>query len=86
MAQSWGPIHQATTDGKTAGHGDGTVTTPHVGSSLHGENYDATDGRHNKADHQGWPSVDHLSGPTSHDDFGSKAGSFEDGPGVWRQT
>lgn len=48
------------------------------------ENYDATDGRHNKADHQGWPSVDSRSGYV--DDQLQSTRRFPDGPGVWRQT
>jgi hypothetical protein len=84
--RSWGPVEHPTDGGGPAPGAEGSVTKPHAGSGMHSENYDATDGRHNKADHQGWPSVDPMSGPTSETDFGSKTGSFPDGPGVWRQT
>lgn len=63
----------------------GEVSHPHVGGGGHMENYNATDGRHNRADHQGWPSVDGNSGVASTEDFG-RTGSFPDGPGAWRQT
>lgn len=86
IPMDWGAIHKAVTDGRAVGE-DGAVTHPHVGSGGgHDENYNATDGRHNKADHQGWPSIDHHSGPVSDTDFGNTTGSFPDGPGVWRQT
>jgi len=68
----------------------GDITQPAPGSPSrspkHAENYDATDGRHNRADHQGWESVDPRSGPVSDTDFGDSTGRFEDGPGPWRQT
>lgn len=82
---NWGPIRKATTDGRPCGEA-GAVTEPHVGSGHHGENYNATDGRHNRADHQGWPSIDHQSGPVTATDWDSAHGHFPDGPGPWRQT
>jgi hypothetical protein len=75
--------------GKTVAREEGAVIQPHTrgGSSPHhDENYDATDGRHSRPDHQGWMSVDPMSGITSDTDFGAHTGKFPDGPGVWRQT
>jgi hypothetical protein len=85
MTHSWGPIEHP------VGHNDdesGQVEQPNENGSDSGrnENYNATDGRHNKADHQGWPSVDGNGGETSQHDFADKTGSFPDGPGPWRQT
>jgi hypothetical protein len=85
MAHSWGPIEHP------VGHNDdesGAVEQPneHGSDSGRNENYDATDGRHNKADHQGWPSIDSNGGETSQTDFAEKTGRFPDGPGRWRQT
>lgn len=85
----WGPIQKDTTTGRAIGE-EGAVTQPHVnGGSAprHPTDYDATDGRHNReAGLRPWASIDHFSGPTSDTDFGNTTGSFEDGPGVWRQT
>lgn len=85
MTHSWGPIEHP------VGHNDdesGQVEQPNEQGSDSGrnENYNATDGRHNKADHQGWPSIDSNSGETSQNDFADKTGRFPDGPGPWRQT
>jgi hypothetical protein len=79
MTSTWGPVEHV------VGHNDdesGTVQSPH---NVHSENYNATDGRHNKADHQGWPSVDGNSGTDVGED-GAAHGRFPDGPGPWRQT
>lgn len=82
---SWGPVE------KPMGHHDdesGTVEQldEHGSRSTgHSENYNATDGRHNKADHQGWESVDVNSGTHVGED-GKAHGKFDDGPGKWRQT
>lgn len=84
MARTWGPVE------KPEGHHDdesGTVEQPneHGSASGRNENYNATDGRHNKADHQGWPSVDGNSGEDV-DESGHATRRFPDGPGKWRQT
>jgi hypothetical protein len=92
MQHSWGPVEKPVEHNvkPIAGDGgEGTVTEPHPGNreanpSPH-ENYDATDGRHSKADHQGWVSVDPKSGSGTGDTWESDA-RFPDGPGVWRQT
>lgn len=91
MDMSWGPIHKATTDGKTPGSGEeGAVTQHHPsgGNGPHHEvNYDATDSRHGHArDLSGWVSVDHMSGPVTESDWENSTGHFPDGPGAWRQT
>jgi hypothetical protein len=87
---SWGPVEHPTDKGGPAAGAEGTVTQPHVrggDAPRHPTDYNATDGRHNReAGLRPWASVDHFSGPTSDTDFGSTTGSFEDGPGVWRQT
>jgi hypothetical protein len=89
MNHSWGPIEMAVEhDVKPiAGEGgEGAVTEQHpAGSGNRNENYNATDGRHNKADHQGWPSVDGNSGGNVGED-GQAHSRFPDGPGKWRQT
>jgi hypothetical protein len=82
---SWGPIHKATTDGDGLGAEEGTVTQPKEkgsGSPTHPMNYDATDGRHSKPNHEGWVSVDGKSG----EGWESAGAKFPDGPGPWRQT
>lgn len=84
MAHTWGPI------GHPTGHHDdesGSVEQPdeHGSDSGRNENYNATDGRHSKADHQGWPSIDGNSGTDVGED-GKAHGRFPDGPGKWRQT
>lgn len=90
MAMTWGPVSKPAGHFDEHGIGDeGEVVQPHVhggNAPRHDENYDATDGRHNRADHQGWVSVDPLGGPTSETDFAVHAGRFPDGPGPWRQT
>lgn len=91
MATTWGPIHQATTDGKTVAGEEGAVIQPGTNSPSHGPrhevNYDATDSRHGHArDLSGWVSVDHLSGPVTGEDWEHSRGHFPDGPGAWRQT
>ncbi len=92
MARSWGPIDKPEHhDVKPiAADAEGSVTTPSPTSHSRGEitgheNYDATDGRHSKSDHQGWESVDRHSGTNVGED-GEAHGKFEDGPGKWRQT
>jgi hypothetical protein len=87
MADSWGPVEKPTGHfNERAPGADGEVSRPHVGSSGHNENYNATDGRHNKADHQGWPSVDPMSGLVTDTQWDHSVGHFPDGPGAWRQT
>lgn len=89
---SWGPIAPPAGRGGDpvgAKSGEPTLSTPstHEGAPRHAVNYNATDGRHNRESGLApWASIDHFSGPTSDTDFGSTTGSFEDGPGVWRQT
>ena len=84
MTHSWGPVEHP------VGHNDdesGQVEQPNEQGSDSGrnENYNATDGRHNKADHGGWPSIDGKSGGDVGED-GQARSRFEDGPGRWRQT
>ena len=93
MAHTWGPVtNPVEHDVKPiASHAEGSVTTPSPTSHTRGEitdneNYDASDGRHSKSDHGGWPSIDSNSGPVSHNDLGESQGKFKDGPGKWRQT
>jgi hypothetical protein len=93
MAHSWGPVEKPVEHNVqpiAADGAEGKVTEPHPDSReanpRPNENYNATDGRHNKADHQGWPSIDGNSGETSQTDFADKSGRFPDGPGPWRQT
>lgn len=93
MAQhAWGPVgHPVQHNVKgLAAEAEGTVTTPEPTARTHGpitgnEHYNATDGRHNKADHGGWPSIDGKSGGDVGED-GQARSRFEDGPGRWRQT
>lgn len=92
MARTWGPIeHPTEHDVKgIAADEEGTVTTPEPNAKHHSpitgrEHYNATDGRHNQSDHQGWPTVDDRSG-CDVDENGHATRKFEDGPGVWRQT
>jgi hypothetical protein len=90
MASAWGPVEKPEQhDVKpVASHAEGAVTEQHPsGSGTPGgsENYNATDGRHNRADHQGWESVDHRSGTDVGED-GQAHGRFPDGPSGWRQT
>ena len=91
MAHAWGPVTKPAEHNvkPIAADAEGAVTEPHVGgrevSPAPHENYNATDGRHNKADHQGWPSVDDRSGTDVGTD-GKAHGRFPDGPGRWRQT
>lgn len=86
----WGPIHKATTDGKTPGSGDGGVMRSSTGglkAPSHPVSYDATDSRHgHEKDMMGWPSIDHKSGPVTDTDWENSRGHFPDGPGAWRQT
>jgi hypothetical protein len=80
----WGPIHKAVTDGNSMGD-EGEVTQPKQGGSgspTHPMNYDATDGRHSKPNHEGWMSVDGKSG----EGWETLHGRFPDGPGPFRQT
>jgi hypothetical protein len=91
MAHTWGPVEKPVEHNvkPIAADAEGAVTEPHVGSreanpTPH-ENYNATDGRHTLADHQGWPSIDGNSGTdVGHD--GKAHARFPDGPGKWRQT
>jgi hypothetical protein len=87
----WGPIHKATTDGKTVSREEGAVvqSSPTGGfhAPSHDVRYDATDSRHgHERDMMGWPSIDHNSGPVTATDWENSTGHFPDGPGVWRQT
>lgn len=88
----WGPVTKpAGRNHAPVGARDGDVTAStqsrHEGPPVHAVRYDATDSRHNyETGQRPWESVDVNSGPTSHEDFGSLAGRFEDGPGAWRQT
>jgi len=91
--RSWGPVEKPVEHNvkPIAADAEGDVVEiAHTGTKevnpRPDENYNATDGRHNKADHQGWPSIDPKSGPTDLHDFGDSAGRFPDGPGKWRQT
>ena len=93
MVASWGPVPHPTDDATHApGDTDGQVCQPGGHGSLnqhrspqHSENYNATDGRHNRADHQGWESVDRYSGPVTDTDWDENS-RWTDGPGAWRQT
>jgi hypothetical protein len=92
MARSWGPVEKPVEhDVKgIAADAEGSVTTPSPTSHTRGpitgnENYNATDGRHSKSDHGGWPSIDGNSGCDVGED-GQAHSKFEDGPGKWRQT
>ena len=75
MTHSWGPIEHP------VGHNDdesGQVEQPNENGSDSGrnENYNATDGRHNKADHQGWPSIDGNGGELSQNDLAEPPAAF----------
>jgi hypothetical protein len=93
VTRSWGPVEKPVEhDVKPiAGDGgEGEVVTSEPGDRHHApvtarDRYNATDGRHNRADHEGWESVDPRSGTGAEDDFHA-TGKFEDGPSVWRQT
>lgn len=92
MEHSWGPVEhpeQHNVKG-IAADAEGVVTEPHPNnreaSPKPHENYDATDGRHSKPDHQGWESVDTKGGEVDLHDFAKGTGKFPDGPGKWRQT
>lgn len=93
MATSWGPVEHPTdkkSAGKTIGTATGDVVQPDehsvTASPKHPTNYDATDGRHSKPNHEGWESVDPHSGEVSDGDWASVTKRFPDGPGPWRQT
>lgn len=81
MAGTWGPLEHPVTEGKAPGE-EGAVEK----GGHHTDNYDATDGRHNKPDHEGWESVDPKSGHVADGDWASVSMRFPDGPGPWRQT
>jgi hypothetical protein len=92
MAQhTWGPVEKPAEHNVRgiASAEEGAVTEPHPANreaAPHpAEDYDATDGRHTKADHQGWPSIDGNSGEGVGSD-GRATRRFPDGPGRWRQT
>ena len=92
MATSWGPVEKPEHhDVKPiAAEAEGAVTEPHpddrdAGAPGRSQNYNATDGRHSKSDHEGWPSIDPMSGGNAEGDFIAKK-RFTDGPGPWRQT
>lgn len=92
MATGWGPLTHPTDDhssGKTVGSPTGDVRQPDENSveaaPKHPTNYDATDGRHSKPNHEGWETVDTMGGTNVGDD-GCAHGKFVDGPGPWRQT
>jgi hypothetical protein len=80
MAETWGPVGHPTTEGKAPGE-EGSVVSP----GGHSTNYDATDGRHSKPNHEGWETVD-TKGGTDVGEDGQAHGKFPDGPGCWRQT
>jgi hypothetical protein len=80
MAESWGPVGHPTTEGKTVGEEGSVVSAGH-----HSSNYDATDGRHSKPNHEGWETVD-TKGGTDVGEDGQAHGKFVDGPGPWRQA
>jgi hypothetical protein len=88
---NWGPVeppHGRDHDPIGAKDGEPTLSTAmrHEGAPVHPVRYDATDSRHNyETGQRPWTSVDVNSGHASEADF-TKTGSFEDGPGVWRQT
>lgn len=87
----WGPPTSPVQRGGQPVGTEGNITRPSpsslTGAPTHPVSYSATDSRHNlETGFRPWTSVDVNSGPTSHDDFGSLAGRFADGPGVWRQT
>lgn len=93
MAHVWGPVEKPVEHNVrpiAADGAEGQVTEPHPddreAEPRPAENYNATDGRHTKSDHQGWPSIDPNSGETDMHDFGHGTGRFPDGPGRWRQT
>jgi hypothetical protein len=90
MATGWGPISHPVTEGKTTGSPDGAETLPdehgNAGSPEHAMNYDATDGRHSKPNHEGWETVDVNGGCVADGDWASVTSKFADGPGPWRQT
>lgn len=92
MAHQWGPVEKPEHHNvkPIAADAEGAITTPEPTSRTHGpitgnEHYNATDGRHSKADHEGWESVDHRSGTDVGED-GVAHGRFPDGPDRWRQT
>lgn len=90
MTSSWGPVEKPVEHNVkpiAADGGEGAVTQhdEHGSQSGRNENYNATDGRHNRADHQGWPSIDGNSGCGAEGDFIASE-RFHDGPGPWRQT
>jgi len=88
MNHNWGPIEKAEHHNvkPIASEAEGAVTeVDHLGSKTAPDNYSATDGRHSKATSEGWVSVDPNSGTHVGED-GKAHGSFEDGPGKWRQT
>ena len=88
---TWGAIEKPAGHFNEHGSGEeGAVVQPHVtggNAPRHPVDYNATDGRHGRETGlRPWTSVDPMSGPTSDTDFGTSAGRFPDGPGVWRQT
>ena len=92
MARSWGPVEKPVEHNVKgiAAEEEGAVTEiDHAGSKGNPDHpnssYNATDGRHTKADHGGWPSIDPKSGTHVGED-GEAHGKFPDGPGKWRQT
>lgn len=93
MAHTWGPVEKPVEhDVKpiASDGAEGAVTEPHPenrdeNAPGRNENYNATDGRHTLADHQGWPSIDGNSGEGVGED-GRATRRFPDGPGRWRQT
>jgi hypothetical protein len=91
MAREWGPVEKPVEHNvkPIAAEAEGAVVEiEHSGTKASpgsGENYNASDGRHNKADHGGWPSIDGKSGTHVGED-GEAHGKFPDGPGKWRQT
>jgi hypothetical protein len=89
MATGWGPVEHPVTEGKTTGSPDGAMTQPDEhgsGSPSHPMNYDATDGRHSKPNHEGWETVDTNGGCVADGDWATVTSKFPDGPGPWRQT
>ncbi len=90
-SMTWGPIHKATTDGKSVPE-EGDVkrggSTGGLVAPSHAVNYNATDARHGHENNIGgaWPSIDHNSGPVTEHDWGKLDRPLPRRPRPWRQT